>query len=452
MFFYNLLFAFTMPVVLPSLMGRYGIMEHYAVLGGLNALLSCIITPLGGKLGDRFGRRRVGLVASVIRLVLLLACTIPTSGSVFFALYLTGNAAGAVLSSFPYAILGDITSLEERPRWFGLFGTINGIALLAGLLGGGVIVDLLGPFSSFLFFAPFGILSVVLLAWYYPNQIRPDATAPDLMGITLLVSGLSLILIWCNFGGTVFPRFSPGALCLLAAGAVLLAVLIWYEPHANDPLLNPKFFHNRNFTLSFITYLAIAPMVCLCSSTLVMYGQIALGLSATASGTLALPKNIIFFLLPAFLGTWLSKGPHRFRSAFLLCGGTIALGSLLCTFWDTKTSIWTIYGVMVIFGIGTSLQSVCIQPYMQRGIPAQELGSAISVIQFANSIGVVLFTSVYSILYNARYLAAIQPGGQGPAAAVAQTFSGLAFLSTLAGICICAATLHFIPSARKSNH
>ena len=51
LFFYNLLFAFTMPVVLPSLLERYGIMQHYALLNGMSALLMCIATPLGGRLG-----------------------------------------------------------------------------------------------------------------------------------------------------------------------------------------------------------------------------------------------------------------------------------------------------------------------------------------------------------------------------------------------------------------
>lgn len=141
MFFYNLLFAFTMPVVLPSLLERYGVMEHYALLNGLNSLISCVVTPLGGKLGDRFGRRRLAIAASAVRLGLMLCCAVPTSGGVFFALYLTGNLAGGLLNSIPYAILGDVTDLRERPKWFGVFGTVNGVALLAGLLGGGVIVD-----------------------------------------------------------------------------------------------------------------------------------------------------------------------------------------------------------------------------------------------------------------------------------------------------------------------
>lgn len=72
LWFYNLLFGFTMPVVLPSLMEQYDIMAYYAIMGGITSLVGCIVTPIGGKLGDRFGRRRVCLLAGYLRLALML--------------------------------------------------------------------------------------------------------------------------------------------------------------------------------------------------------------------------------------------------------------------------------------------------------------------------------------------------------------------------------------------
>lgn len=451
MFFYNLLFAFTMPVVLPSLLERYGVMEHYALLNGLNSLISCVVTPLGGKLGDRFGRRRLAIAASAVRLGLMLCCAVPTSGGVFFALYLTGNLAGGLLNSIPYAILGDVTDLRERPKWFGVFGTVNGVALLAGLLGGGVIVDFLGPFAAFLFFAPFGALSLVCLAACYPNKTTGSGSGLDRAGMVLLALGLAAILSWCNFGGVAFPRISPLGITLLVVGAALLFLLVRHEGRADDPIFDPRFFRNKSFLLSAATYLLIGPMVCLCSSTLTMYGQVGLGLSATVSGTLALPKNIIFFVLPTFLGAWIAKDRRRFKPIFLLCGGCIALASLLCCFWDTQTSVLTIYAVMVIFGVGTSCQSVIIQPYMHAAVASEDLGSATAVLQFANSMGNVIFTSAYSILYNARYLAATAPGGAGEAVAIAQAFSGVAVVSAVAGVGIMAATLLLMPRRQTAK-
>lgn len=226
LWFYNLLFGFTMPVVLPSLMEHYDMMAFYAILGGVTSLVGCIVTPIGGKLGDRFGRRRVCLLAGYTRLALMLFCAIPTSGPVFFAAYVLGNLVGGFINAFPATILSDVTTPEERPRWFGVFGTINGAALLIGLLGGGIIVDLLGPLATFLFFAPFGLSALVLLTLYYPNVPSSECSKLDKSGMVLLGFGTASVLAWCAFGDMLFPRVSVFGLSLLIIGIILLAALL----------------------------------------------------------------------------------------------------------------------------------------------------------------------------------------------------------------------------------
>lgn len=442
LWFYNLLFSFTMPVVLPSLMEYYGIMGSYAILSGAIALASCIVTPIGGKLGDRFGRRKVCLLAGYLRLILMLLCAIPTSGPLFFTLYVAGNVVGGLLNAFPVTILSDVTTPDERPRWFGVFGAVNGAALLIGLLGGGLVVDFLGPLTAFLFFAPFGLTALVLLTRHYPNAPSPTAVDLDKFGMLLLSAGLSCVLSWCAFGDILFSRLSPVGTGLLILGAALLAALLYYERRAKDPLFNLALFQNSHFAMSFLTHLLIAPMVCLCSSVLALYGQVGLGLSATISGTLALPKNILFVLLPSLLGAWIARDQRRFRTAFLTCGGAIALASLLSSVWDTHTSVLTIYLVMILFGIGTSCQSVCIQPYMQMSVPPSDMGIAAAMVQFANSVGTVIFNAFYNIFYNARYSAAMElGGGEHLAQAISQVFSLVALLSAASGVLIVLFTL-----------
>lgn len=446
LWFYNLVFGFTMPVVLPSLMEYYDMMAFYAILGGITSLVGCIVTPIGGKLGDRFGRRRVCLLAGYLRLSLMLLCAIPTSGPVFFSLYVAGNLVGGFLNAYPAAILSDITVPKERPRWFGIFGTINGAALLLGLLGGGVAVDLLGPLSVFWLVAPFGLVSLILLTLYFPNRPAAEPAKIDFPGMILLGAGTALVLAWCAFGDMLFPRLSVLGLSILILGILLLVALFFFEQTASDPLFNLRLFQDRHFTMSFSTHMLIAPMMCLCSSVLALYGQVGLGLSATLSGTLALPKNILFLLLPSVLGGWIAKNQQRFRTVFLTCGAAIAAASLFSAFWDTSTSVITIYAVMLIFGLGTSCQSVCIQPYMQMTVSPTDMGGATAMVQFANSVGVVVFNAIYNILYNARYEKAMALGG-GPhlAQAISETFSAVSLVSAAGGIAIMILTLCFVP-------
>ena len=140
----------------------------------------------------------------------------------------------------------------------------------------------------------------------------------------------------------------------------------------------------------------------------------------------------------------MAKSASRFRVAFLSCGAAIAVASLLSSTWDTSTSVLTIYLVMLLFGIGTSCQSVCIQPYMQMSVSAADMGMATAMIQFANSVGVVIFNAFYNISYNMRYAHAMElGGGEHLAEAVAETFSSMSLLSAVTGLIIILFALRF---------
>ena len=452
LWFYNLIFSFTMPVVLPTLMESYGVMALYAVLGGITSLLLCVATPIGGKLGDRFGRRRVCLVVGFARLALMLFCAVPTSGKVFFVIYVAGNFLGGLLSAFPSAILGDVTTAEERPRWFGVFGTINGAALFLGLLCGGVIVDYLGAFSVFLVFAPFGLVALLFLTFCYPNCPANNPAPIDWAGMALLGGGFSCVLAWCAFGGSLFPRGSGVGLWLLPAGAVLLGVLLAVERRAKDPLLNLRLFRLKPFAMSFWAYFLIAPMMCLCSSQLMLFGQKAIGLSALISGTLAVPNNLMFLIFPSLLGTWIARDHRRFRTAFLTCGIAIAAACAIAATWTRFTPVYEIYATMLIFGIGSCFQAVSIQPYMQVSVEPEDMGIASAMILFANSFGLVAFNAAYNIFYNARYAQAIeQGGGDHIAAAMAETFSAMAAFSAVCGAVLILLALILIPRGDKKE-
>lgn len=451
LWFYHIAYTFSLPVSMPLIMQHYGAMPYYAILSALSALLQCLITPLGGKLGDQFGRRRVCLTAGVIRLALLLCCAVPTSGAVFFLLTSIGGAVGGLLFPLPYAILSDVTTLKERPRWFGLFGTINGIAMVLGLFLGGIIVDRFGPFSLFPLTSLLGAAALLLIFLFYPNRPAETASPIDWGGIGLLGPSLVCLMGWCSLGGTLFDRRSPLGVLLLSAGIFFLLLLIRFERRAPAPLLTPHLFHSRGFVVSFSVQLLIPPMVYLCSSMLTLFGQTVLGLSAAASGTLAMPKNLLFCILPMFLGSFLSKDNRRYRIVFFLCGTGITLGGLSAASWTASTPLILVYLTMLFFGVGTSCQSVSIQPYMHLEVAPHEIGIATAMLQFGSSIGSLLFNAFYTIFYNSEYTAAVTACGEaGIPLAVARTFSALSLFTAASGVLIAAVALFLVPKSGKA--
>jgi len=416
------------------------------VLTGICALLAAVAIPIGGKLGDRFGRRRMCLWVGYIRILLMTSCAIPTSGPVFFVMYCIARTLGGVMSAFPAAILSDVTNKEERPRFFGIYGGINGAAFVFGLFLGGVIVDYLGGLSAFVLFAPFGLTALILITRFFPNKPSENPAPIDVRGMVLMTLGVGSVLVWCSFGGRFFSRTSPFGIALLVAGAVFLWLLFRVEQKVPDPLINLKMFRMKPLIISFSGNLLIAPMMSTFSSVLILFGEHSLGLSATVCGTLALPKNIMFALVPPLLGAWLAKDHSRFRITFLGAGIFLTAGCVIASFWNTSTPVLTIYLSMLVLGVGTCCQTVSIQPYTQVKVPQKDLGVATAMVSFANSFGVVIFNVVYNMVYNPRYNAAVELGAETHLpAAMTEIFSIMCVFSAFCCALIVVLTLILVP-------
>lgn len=449
LWFYNCMFSFTMASVLPSVMETYDMMWMYAILGGIVSLLSCVTVPIGGKLGDRYGRRKVCLIAGYLRLAFIAVCGIRTEGPVFCTAYCLACMLGGVIGSFPTTILGDVTTIQERPRWLGLFGGINGAAFMFGLLLGGIVTDQLGTFAAFLVFAPIQLIALVLFTFDYPNKPSANPAPIDKVGMVFMTGFVGCILAWCAFGEILFPRFSPLGIGLIIAGVVFLVLMIYAESRIAEPMINLKMFRNKAFCMSFSTHLLVAPMMCLCSGVLVLFGQKSLGLSATVCGTLAIPKNILFALVPPILGLWVAKDHYRFRYTFLTYAVLATIGGLIASTWDEHTTVMTIYLTMIVFGCGTCCQSVSIQPYAQVSLPPQDLGVGMAMIMFANTFGVAVFNAFYNIVYNARYAEAVALGEQYIPGAIAEVFSSMALLSAACNVIVIVLVFFLTPSRKQ---
>lgn len=448
---HRVLFCFTTPVVLPAVMEEYGLMGWYAIQSGLASLLGCISVPIGGKLGDIFGRRKMCLSLSYIMLALTVVCMLKLPGPIFFVAYIGIYFLNGVMNAYPISILSDLSTTAERPRLMGLYAAINGVGMVAAMLLGGLITDYLDPYLSFGLYTPIGLAGLLLLTRYYPNKPAEHRVSVDKVGVTLMSGGVSCILLWCIFGGVLFERGSAVGIALLAAGAVLLVALFRAESRIKEPLIDLKMFRYKPFTQSFLGSILISPMPNLCSSILILFGSLGLGLSATVTGTLALPKNIIFSLLPAVLGSWLGRDFRRFRTIFLLCGITTALGSFICASWSVSTSVLAIYLTMILFGVSTSCQATALQLYIQVSLPQEQLGTASAMAAFSGSVGSAIFNAVYNIIYNAKYAAAMElGGGEHLAHAISDVFSAMAILTGVCGALIVVVTFLLIPKGKHA--
>jgi EmrB/QacA subfamily drug resistance transporter len=387
---------------MPTIVGQLGGLSIYSWVFALYMLASTTTVPLYGKLSDLLGRKRVYAASMLLFLAGSVLCAqARTMEQLILFRGVQGLGAGGVLP-LAFTIIGDLFTLEQRARMQGLFSGVWGVSAVIGPLIGGFLVDQVSwQWIFYINLAP-GLLAVALvwLAWREPAQ-RMVIPAVDYPGAALLTLGALALLL----GLEEVER--PLGWGLLAGAAVLLAMLVWVERRAEDPILPLHLFRSRLFTVS-ILHGVLAGWAMFGSLNFVpLYVQAVLGTSATQAGIALTPMSLAWTFASILGGPLLLR--VGYRTLALVGMVLLVAGALLMT---TIASGATILQVMLytgMMGVGMGLSIPAFLIAVQSTAPRQELGVATSTLQFSRSIGGTLGVSILGIFLAgslARQLAA----------------------------------------------
>ena len=384
---------------LPTIVGDLGGLAHLSWVVTAYTLATAAATPLWGKIGDLYGRKRAFMVSIVIFLIgSALSGLAQSMGQLITFRAVQGLGAGGLAVS-AMAIIGELVPPRERGRYQGLIGGMMPIAFVGGPLIGGLLTDHLSWRWAFYVNLPLGVVALLVtgLAMRLP-AVRRQATI-DYAGAGLLTAGIVALTLAASWGGTEYGWTSWQIMLLAAVGVASLIGFVRVERRVAEPILPPRLFANRNFTVAqLLSFLAGAVMFG-AVNFLPQYLQNVRGASSTASGLLLLP--LMFGMLAVMLATGqITTRTGHYRSFPILGGAFMVAGmlALLALGVDTPTLVASALTAITGFGIGFLMQNTML--ITQASVDLRDMGAASgSVALFrtiGGSLGIALLGSIYT--------------------------------------------------------
>ena len=353
------------------------------------------VQPIAGKLGDRWGRRKLILAGVFYFAVASVGAAVASSLPMLIFFRIQQGIAGAIAFPNGAALIREVVPPERRARSFGMIGAITSLAAATGPALGGLLTGLAG-WRAIFYVNLLITIPALYLGWRtFPATRGEENRHPfDYVGAALLLLilvGTVLLSTQIRAGGNT-QLLVPGALVIVVITA---AFGIWEFKH-HDPVVQPRFFCHRAFaaTCSVVAFSNLAMYTTLLTVPMLLADRA--GWTSAKLGLVLTTLTAAAVILVPLGGRLADRYGRRWPVVIGMSIGLMGTIALAISGTDVVLPV-LIIGLSSI-GVGLGLASAGMQTTAVESVEPRKAGVASGIFSTSRYLGSILGSSLLAIL------------------------------------------------------
>jgi EmrB/QacA subfamily drug resistance transporter len=397
-------------VAIPSIHADLGASfgEIEFVVSAYTLTYACLLVT-GGRLGDNYGRKRLFVLGLAVFAVASAACGMAPTSDILIASRAVQGIGGALMYPQVLAIIQLNFVDQERAKALGIFGSVIGIAAVAGQILGGALIALdiwhLEWRPIFLVNVPLALGTIVAAIFILPKDEHTETVGLDFGGVALVTTALLLLIVPLLEGREL--GWPPWMMACLVAAFPLFGAFVWYErrvaARGGRPLVRMYLFACKSFAYGVPIAALFMASYAGYLFTLALYLQVGLGFSALQSGMTYTPTAIGFFITSLAAPRLIPLlGRQVLTVGYVL--GAFGLAATATTVYSAGAHLhgFELAPSLFITGLGNGLGLSPLVGTVISGLQPEESGVGAGVItttlQVGNALGVALISLLFFVI------------------------------------------------------
>ncbi len=361
----------------------------------------------GGRLADRYGRRRLFLIGlAVFTVSSLLAGLASGAPELIGARALQGIGAALVTPTTLAIISATFSDPRQRNAAVGVWGGVGALALAVGPVLGGLLTQHVSWEWIFWINVPVGIATMMLGAWAITESREPEARRLDLGGLILSTASL-FALTWALIEGHDRGWTSAGILAAFGTAAAAALAFVLVERRAVQPMVDVSLFARREFSGGIVALMLWAFGLFGIYFFTSLYLQGVLGFSPTKAGAAFVPMAVLM-AVSAIVSDRVAARFGAYRSTgFGMVVMGLAIGSV--SLLGADASLLSLMPSFALIGIGGGL-TIPLTATVLGVMPTGQAGVASAVFNASREVAGLLGITVIGAVLTSRQGAALAEG------------------------------------------